>query len=69
MEQVIASLSLGARRTFVMHPHVSKGEQKIAAAEVKRWVLGNGSLVVMQGETQENWKVRSVLMPLWIYFY
>jgi alkylated DNA repair dioxygenase AlkB len=46
-----------------MHPHVSRGEQKIPAAEVKRWVLGNGSLVVMQGETQENWKVRSVSIP------
>ncbi|KIM22477.1 hypothetical protein M408DRAFT_28706 [Serendipita vermifera MAFF 305830] len=54
--QVIASLSLGAKRTFIMHPHISKGEKKVAGAEVKKWVLGNGSLLVMQGDTQENWK-------------
>jgi len=67
MEQVVASLSLGARRTFIMHPHISKGEQKRADAEAKRSVLGNGSLLVMQGDTQENWKVRSVSIPLMIY--
>ncbi|CAG7851810.1 SubName: Full=Uncharacterized protein {ECO:0000313/EMBL:CCA73190.1} [Serendipita indica DSM 11827] len=53
--QVIASLSLGAKRTFVMHPHISKGEKKVDA-DATRWVLANGSLLVMQGDTQENWK-------------
>ena len=45
-----------------MHPHISKGEKKVASAEAKRWLLGNGSLLVMQGETQENWKV--CLLPI-----
>ncbi|KAG8766801.1 hypothetical protein FRC20_007982 [Serendipita sp. 405] len=53
--QVIASLSLGSQRTFILHPHVSKGEKKVDA-EPKRWPLKNGSLLVMQGDTQENWK-------------
>ena len=56
LDQVIASLSLGARRTFIMHPHISKGEKKVDA-DAKRWILANGSLLVMQGDTQENWKV------------
>lgn len=55
-KEVIASLSLGAKRTFIMHPYMSNGEKKVVGAEVKRWVLGNGSLLVMQGDTQENWK-------------
>ncbi|KAG8829613.1 hypothetical protein FRC17_006302, partial [Serendipita sp. 399] len=53
--QVIASLSLGSQRTFVFHPHISKGEKRVDE-EPKRWPLRNGSLLVMQGDTQENWK-------------
>lgn len=56
--QVIASLSLGAKRTFFMHPHMIEGRKKVPDAEVRQWVLGNGSLLVMQGDTQKNWKVR-----------
>ncbi|KAG8982158.1 hypothetical protein FRC05_000300 [Tulasnella sp. 425] len=47
---VIASLSLGAERTFIMSP------RKGFNAEKKKWVLANGSLLVMQGDTQRNWK-------------
>ncbi|KAG9053002.1 hypothetical protein FS842_008911 [Serendipita sp. 407] len=60
--QVIASLSLGSQRTFILHPHVSKGEKKVDA-EPKRWPLKNGSLLVMQGDTQENWKVLNFNIP------
>ena len=49
--QVIASLSLGAPRTFIMTP------RKGYPGKPVKWVLGNGSLVVMQGKTQDNWKV------------
>ena len=56
--QVIAVLSLGAERTFVMTPHISsKGVPKVRSGD-RKWILGNGSLLVMQGETQDNWKVR-----------
>ncbi|CAE6385282.1 unnamed protein product [Rhizoctonia solani] len=56
--KVIASVSLGAVRTFIMSPKTAgrnKGS-KSALRESKRWDLANGSLVVMQGDTQENWK-------------
>jgi len=48
--KVIASLSLGAPRTFTMTP------RKGSPGKSVKWVLGNGSLVVMQGKTQDNWK-------------
>ena len=55
--QVIAVLSLGAERTFVMTPHVSsKGVPKVWCGD-RKWTLGNGSLLVMQGDAQKNWKV------------
>lgn len=55
--QVIAVLSLGAERNFVMTPHVSsKGVPKVRCGD-RKWILGNGSLLVMQGDTQNNWKV------------
>ncbi|KAG9016095.1 hypothetical protein FRB93_011569 [Tulasnella sp. JGI-2019a] len=47
--KVIASLSLGAERTFIMTP------RKGFTAETKSWPLANGSLLVMQGDTQKNW--------------
>ncbi|KAF8312508.1 hypothetical protein DL93DRAFT_2206397 [Clavulina sp. PMI_390] len=50
---VIASLTLGAERTFVMTP--AKKSQSSKVKPVK-WTLGNGSLLVMQGDTQLNWK-------------
>ncbi|KAF8730025.1 2OG-Fe(II) oxygenase superfamily, partial [Rhizoctonia solani] len=56
--KVIASVSLGAVRTFIMSPKSasrSKGS-KSKPVEAKRWDLANGSLVVMQGQTQVNWK-------------
>ncbi|CAE6438460.1 unnamed protein product [Rhizoctonia solani] len=56
--KVIASVSLGAVRTFIMSPKSTgrnKGS-KPAWGDTKRWDLANGSLVVMQGDTQENWK-------------
>ncbi|KAG8695774.1 hypothetical protein FRC09_008939 [Ceratobasidium sp. 395] len=57
--KVIASVSLGAVRTFIMTPKVTaknKGSASTKAA-VKRWDMANGSLFVMQGDTQENWKL------------
>jgi len=47
---VIASLSLGAERSFIMTP------SKISGAKPLRKTLGNGSLLIMQGDTQNNWK-------------
>ncbi|KAF9506892.1 hypothetical protein BS47DRAFT_1352387 [Hydnum rufescens UP504] len=48
--KVIASLSLGAPRTFIMTP------RKGSPGKSVKWILENGSLVVMQGKTQDNWK-------------
>ena len=60
---VIASLTLGAERTFIMiHDCPPSAETKAGEADSdgrlykKRWTLANGSLVVMQGVTQEKWK-------------
>jgi alkylated DNA repair dioxygenase AlkB len=47
---VIASLSLGAERTFVFKSRVDKGLKPI---HIK---LRSGSLLVMKGDTQANWK-------------
>ncbi|GFZ44131.1 hypothetical protein JCM24511_01852 [Saitozyma sp. JCM 24511] len=66
---VIASVSLGAERTFNMSPRLpSKSTPKkrqLSADEERslqgrknvRLTLANGSLLVMQGRTQEFWKV------------
>lgn len=67
---VIASLSLGAPRTLLLHPrmpHKTRGgrasgdlatdDTDLASREVHRLPLPNGSLFVMQGRTQEYWKV------------
>ncbi|CAD6583037.1 MAG: hypothetical protein TREMPRED_003460 [Tremellales sp. Tagirdzhanova-0007] len=63
---VIASISLGAERTFIMSPRVpsraKKGgagkdlEEELKGRKNVKWILANGSLVVMQGRTQEFWK-------------
>ncbi|TDL17623.1 hypothetical protein BD410DRAFT_541325 [Rickenella mellea] len=49
--KVIVSLSLGAERTFIMTP--TKPRLGVVA---RRWVLGNGSLLIMKGATQDLWK-------------
>lgn len=56
--QVIASLSLGAERAFIMTP-----SKKISGAEPLRLTLGNGSLLIMQGDTQNNWKACRCQVP------
>ncbi|KLO13836.1 hypothetical protein SCHPADRAFT_811863, partial [Schizopora paradoxa] len=48
---VITSLSLGAERTFVMTPNKNN-----PGASTHKWTLANGSLLVMRGKTQDNWK-------------
>eukprot|EP01103_Thecamoeba_quadrilineata_P014740 TRINITY_DN446_c0_g1_i1.p1 TRINITY_DN446_c0_g1~~TRINITY_DN446_c0_g1_i1.p1 ORF type:complete len:269 (+),score=47.60 TRINITY_DN446_c0_g1_i1:32-838(+) len=45
---IIASISLGAKRTFVM--------RKTGPIVEKQYGLTNGSLIIMAGETQEHWK-------------
>ena len=49
--RVIATVSVGAERVFVMRHRTIKGE-----AGIWRRCLGNGSLFVMQGDTQRFWK-------------
>ena len=49
--RVIAAVSLGVERTFIMRHRTLKGENGL-----RKWKLGNGSLFVMQGETQQFWK-------------
>ncbi|CAE6423741.1 unnamed protein product [Rhizoctonia solani] len=64
--KVIASVSLGAVRTFIMSPKSAgrnKGS-KSKTVEAKRLDLANGSLVVMQGQTQDNWKACGVVVEL-----
>ncbi|KAK1924411.1 hypothetical protein DB88DRAFT_433098, partial [Papiliotrema laurentii] len=62
---VIASVSLGAERTFILSPRLpakngrEEDEETMAALQDRenvKWTLENGSLVVMQGRTQEFWK-------------
>lgn len=47
----IASLSLGAKRDFLMKHKTAEG---VAAAPVKL-ALADGDMVIMRGETQSNW--------------
>jgi alkylated DNA repair dioxygenase AlkB len=56
--RVIASLSLGAERDFVLtHDKHTKGEDEVDGLLMKkRFPLKNGSLFIMQGDTQEHWK-------------
>ncbi|KAG6914998.1 hypothetical protein DXG01_014012 [Tephrocybe rancida] len=70
--RVIASVSLGTPRTFIMTHDAPKGSKttrpgpsKKSRLETsaplnptlkKRWTLESGSLVVMQGDTQRFWK-------------
>jgi alkylated DNA repair dioxygenase AlkB len=47
---VIASLSLGATRRFILHPKSATPQKSIAVN------LPHGSLMVMSGNCQKNWK-------------
>jgi alkylated DNA repair dioxygenase AlkB len=49
--RVIATVSLGAERTFIMRHRTIKGEEGM-----KKWKLETGSLCVMHGDTQRFWK-------------
>lgn len=52
---VIATVSLGAPRTWIMESRKPRANSKAAAAyeRVKKsWILENGSVLVMQGQTQ-----------------
>lgn len=49
--RIIATVSLGAERTFIMRHRTIKGD-----AGLRKWKLGNGSMFVMQGDTQQFWK-------------
>jgi len=49
--RVIATVSLGAERTFIMRHRTLKGEKGLY-----KWKLENGSMFVMQGDTQLFWK-------------
>ena len=50
VQPIIASLSLGAERTFVLKHKSSKHEKAV------RLKLPSGSLLLMRGDTQRNWK-------------
>jgi len=50
----IASISLGAHRDFILtHKKPPEGQTN---RYKKRWPLADGSLLVMQGQTQKFWK-------------
>lgn len=49
-EPVIASISLGATRTFIFQPRVRKDLKKVSIP------LLEGSVLLMKGATQRNWK-------------
>jgi alkylated DNA repair dioxygenase AlkB len=50
-DPVIASVSLGARRRFLLKP-----VRKLAGAEPVELALGGGCLLVMGGTTQRHWR-------------
>jgi len=56
----IASLTLGATRTFDLRPRVASGlrPRKISVD------LEHGDLIIMRGETQRNWQHRIAKNPL-----
>lgn len=51
----IASISLGAERDFIL-AHKKPATVGDVARYRKRWPLADGSLLVMQGQTQKYWK-------------
>lgn len=59
---VIVTISLGAERSWIMERKPPRKGSKAAleikgqSLEKKRWKLGNGSLLVMQGDSQKDWK-------------
>lgn len=50
----IASLSLGAKRDFLLKHKPVNGKQP-EGTEVLKMPLGSGDMVLMMGETQANW--------------
>jgi alkylated DNA repair dioxygenase AlkB len=54
--KLIASVRLGEVRAFIMSPNVITEGDSVERA-TKRWDLAKGSLFLMQGDTQANWKV------------
>lgn len=54
-QPVIASLSLGAERSFRLRPRVAKGERATAAG-ILRLSLPHGSLLRMAGDTQQRYR-------------
>ncbi|KAG6856245.1 hypothetical protein H0H87_006104 [Tephrocybe sp. NHM501043] len=78
--RVIASVSLGAPRTFIMTHDAPKTAKATRSSKKprsesssnaqgtnlrKQWTLESGSLVVMQGDTQRFWKH---MIPKWVDF-
>lgn len=64
--KVILTVSLGAPRTWVMTKRPPRGAKaaakktntKLPPQESHRWTVGNGSLLLMQGECQQDCKSR-----------
>lgn len=59
--KIIAAVSIGAERDFIMtHDRYGKepedADNKDGKVMRKRWTLGDGSLVLMAGQTQTFWK-------------
>ncbi|KAK9899207.1 hypothetical protein P389DRAFT_45420 [Cystobasidium minutum MCA 4210] len=52
----IASISLGAVRDFILTHKQPRGKDENKERYRKRFELANGSLVIMQGDTQKYWK-------------
>lgn len=66
---IIASVSLGSERDFIMtHDGYVKGADVDEVGRVmrKRWPLKNGSLFVMTGQTQANWK-HEIVSPSFLF--
>ena len=53
VEPIIASISVGAMRRFVLRP--KEGVLKGDTRRIEYW-LQHGSLLIMKGRTQECWK-------------
>lgn len=49
--KVIVTVSLGAPRTWIMQE--KKPRKSAEVGEKRKWVLENGSLLVMQGDVQK----------------
>lgn len=58
-KRVIASISLGSKRTFIIRHKDGK--------DTREYLLNNGSLLVMMGDTQQFYKHRSVFICLFLH--